>query len=125
MISYCWDNQPRKFERYIYFYFIFISIYFPVDTRVVFLPVVVEFAKALKNAGFHVWLDIEQVSLKSSNDRRNCERWDSTDLTVYDQMRGSTLEAMADAIEGAWLVIVGASQSYKNSAACRAEVLCY
>jgi len=36
-----------------------------------------------------------------------------------DQMGGSTIEAMADAVEGAKLVLMCMSQKYKNSPNCR------
>lgn len=68
MLSYCWADQTK----------------------------IVQLSTELKNAGFLVWIDV-------------------------DQMHGSTLEAMAEAIEGSWVVVCGVSQAYKNSAACRVE----
>jgi len=59
-------------------------------------PIVVQLANDLKAAGFSVWLDI-------------------------DQMAGSTLEAMADAVENSCVVLCAISDAYKNSAACRVE----
>ena len=53
-------------------------------------------ASVLQNAGFPVWIDIEQ-------------------------MEGSVLGAMAEAVEGASVVLVGLSSSYKESQACRTE----
>ncbi|KAI0233086.1 hypothetical protein LSAT2_016644 [Lamellibrachia satsuma] len=50
----------------------------------------------LKEAGFKVWMD------------------------VYD-MSGSTLEAMAAAVEEASMVLIAASTKYKDSASCRTE----
>jgi len=53
-------------------------------------------AKYLKNRNYKVWMDIEQMS-------------------------GSTLEAMADAIERSSIVLILYSEAYKNSANCRRE----
>ncbi|CAH1775998.1 unnamed protein product [Owenia fusiformis] len=50
----------------------------------------------LKAAGYKVWMDVENMS-------------------------GSTLEAMALAVERAAVVIVGMSQNYKDSPSCRTE----
>lgn len=50
----------------------------------------------LQRAGFTVWIDVEQ-------------------------MEGSVLQAMAEAIEEASVVIVGLSSTYKESQACRTE----
>lgn len=66
MISYQWDHQK-----------IFIDV-----------------RKALLEAGYKVWMDI-------------------------DQMGGSTLETMAKAVEGARLVLMSVSKKYKDSANCR------
>lgn len=55
-----------------------------------------EIAAQLKGSGFHVWLDLER-------------------------MKGSTLQAMADAIEGSVLVLMCVSKSYKESVNCRLE----
>jgi len=52
--------------------------------------------KGLADRGFNVWLDVEQMS-------------------------GSTLEAMAHAVEQAVVVLVCYSKKYKESAACRTE----
>eukprot|EP01047_Picozoa_sp_COSAG01_P013145 COSAG01_NODE_610_length_14860_cov_222.563647_4_plen_1950_part_00 len=51
---------------------------------------------ALKSRGYVVWIDIEK-------------------------MQGSTVEAMADAVEDAAVVCFGISQAYKESANCRME----
>ena len=48
----------------------------------------------LKNKGYKVWMDI-------------------------DNMKGSTLEAMAEAVEKASVVLLCSSQKYKNSPNCR------
>jgi hypothetical protein len=55
-----------------------------------------EIKKELELKGFLVWIDVEQ-------------------------MHGSTLEAMATAIENSWCVLICMSESYKQSANCRAE----
>ena len=51
---------------------------------------------ALKARGYSVWIDIEK-------------------------MQGSTVEAMADAVEDAAVVCYGISQAYKESTNCRME----
>ncbi|KAL9979082.1 hypothetical protein ACROYT_G016684 [Oculina patagonica] len=56
----------------------------------------VEVKKKLQAAGYSVWIDLEQ-------------------------MGGSTLEAMANAVENAAVVLVCVSQKYKESANCRSE----
>eukprot|EP00026_Physarum_polycephalum_P004160 Phypoly_transcript_04177.p1 GENE.Phypoly_transcript_04177~~Phypoly_transcript_04177.p1 ORF type:complete len:467 (+),score=56.37 Phypoly_transcript_04177:20-1420(+) len=66
MISYNWDNQPT----------------------------VIRLARSLKQAGYQIWLDVEQ-------------------------MGGSTLEAMATAVEGSSLVLICMSRKYKDSPNCR------
>jgi len=48
----------------------------------------------LKSAGYHTWIDV-------------------------DRMTGSTLKAMAEAIEGSAVVLMFISEGYKNSPACR------
>jgi len=58
--------------------------------------IIVLVARKLQQAGLRVWLDV-------------------------DQMSGSTLDAMAAAVEGAKIVIVGVSKKYKDSASCRTE----
>jgi len=58
--------------------------------------VVVEIAKHLKKEGFKVWLDL-------------------------DEMTGSTLESMANAVESSSVVLVCMSRKYKESANCRLE----
>jgi len=68
MLSYCWAQQP----------------------------LVKEIAAGLKQAGYRIWLDIEQ-------------------------MAGSTLEAMASAVEGSCVVLVCMSRRYKESPNCRLE----
>jgi len=52
--------------------------------------------EGLEKAGFNVWMDI-------------------------DQMAGSTLEAMANAVEQASIVLICYTKKYKESAACRTE----
>jgi len=59
-------------------------------------PVIKRLAASLQAAGYNVWLDLEQMS-------------------------GSTLSAMADAVEGSEVVIVGLSSKYQNSKNCRLE----
>eukprot|EP00301_Raphidiophrys_heterophryoidea_P021334 c5797_g1_i2.p1 GENE.c5797_g1_i2~~c5797_g1_i2.p1 ORF type:complete len:640 (+),score=209.27 c5797_g1_i2:85-1920(+) len=59
-------------------------------------PVVLEINKALKANGFATWIDV-------------------------DAMTGSTLEAMAGAVEGCEVFVCTLSSSYKQSAACRLE----
>ena len=51
---------------------------------------------SLKSRGYNVWIDIEK-------------------------MQGSTVEAMADAVEGAAVMCYAISQAYKESANCRLE----
>jgi hypothetical protein len=59
-------------------------------------PTVLKLAKSLQQRGYAVWLDVEQ-------------------------MNGSTLEAMAHAIEQSDLVLICMSQKYKDSPNCRLE----
>ena len=56
--------------------------------------ILIDLRNALLKAGYKVWMDI-------------------------DQMGGSTLEAMAKAVEGANLVLMSVSKRYKNSQKCR------
>ena len=42
-----------------------------------------------------------------------------------DQMGGSTLQAMADAVEKASIVLMAMSQKYKDSPNCRAGMIPY
>jgi len=53
-------------------------------------------ATALRHAGYKIWLDI-------------------------DDMQGSTLEAMANAVEGAVVVLICMTKKYKESPNCRSE----
>lgn len=57
---------------------------------------VIKLANGVKSAGYKVWLDVEQMS-------------------------GSTVEAMADGLDSASLVVVDISPQYKESANCRLE----
>ncbi|XP_077996742.1 uncharacterized protein LOC144450050 [Glandiceps talaboti] len=57
---------------------------------------VLKIANDLKDAGYNVWIDVEY-------------------------MGGSTLEAMAEAVENAAVVLVCASHKYKESPNCRTE----
>eukprot|EP00047_Mylnosiga_fluctuans_P017959 m.65811 g.65811 ORF g.65811 m.65811 type:complete len:615 (-) comp7355_c0_seq3:110-1954(-) len=57
---------------------------------------VVRLARQLQHAGLPVWIDV-------------------------DQMTGSTVEAMAEAIENAAVVVIAVSHDYKESANCRLE----
>ncbi|XP_074653238.1 uncharacterized protein LOC141907481 [Tubulanus polymorphus] len=59
-------------------------------------PTMIKVKDRLKQANYKVWMDIEHMS-------------------------GSTLEAMALAVEGASVVIVCMSQRYKDSPSCRSE----
>jgi len=59
-------------------------------------PIVLKLAKELQGAGYKVWLDVEQ-------------------------MQGSTLEAMASAIEGSAIVLICMTEKYKESPNCRLE----
>ena len=58
--------------------------------------IVLKVSARLKAAGYSVWIDVEQ-------------------------MRGSTIVAMAEAVEGAACLLVGMSRGYKESANCRLE----
>jgi len=55
-----------------------------------------DFANYLKSLGLNIWIDVEQ-------------------------MEGSVLEAMADAVENASTVLIFLSSQYKESQACRTE----
>ena len=57
---------------------------------------VLKVSARLQAAGYSVWIDVEQ-------------------------MRGSTIVAMAEAVEGAACLLVGMSRGYKESANCRLE----
>ena len=57
---------------------------------------VLEFREALRANGFPVWIDVEQ-------------------------MNGSTLEAMAEAVEGAAVILMCMSKAYQASRNCRSE----
>lgn len=59
-------------------------------------PFIFAFIKHLKEQGVRYWLDVEQMS-------------------------GSTLEAMANAVEGAAAIFLCVSRKYKDSANCRLE----
>jgi len=59
-------------------------------------PFVLRLSKELQKRGVKVWVDVESMS-------------------------GSTLEAMASAVENAYAVIIILSDSYKDSTACRTE----
>ncbi|XP_039627314.1 uncharacterized protein LOC120540543 [Polypterus senegalus] len=56
----------------------------------------VEVKKRLQNAGLNVWMDVEK-------------------------MAGSTLQAMAEAVENAYIIIMCISAKYKESPSCRTE----
>ena len=56
--------------------------------------ILIDVRDALLEAGYKVWMDIYQ-------------------------MGGSTLEAMANAVEGAKIVLMSVSKKYKDSANCR------
>jgi len=59
-------------------------------------PMVVQLVQNLKSRGYKVWIDLEQMS-------------------------GSTLEAMAQAIEESDLILMGVTEKYRLSANCRIE----
>ncbi|GAB1597992.1 uncharacterized protein LOC115210823 [Argonauta hians] len=59
-------------------------------------PIMLKIKEKLDLAGYKVWMDVEH-------------------------MRGSTLEAMALAVERSAVVLIGVSQSYKDSPNCRTE----
>lgn len=59
-------------------------------------PIMLQVRNHLRESGFKVWMDV-------------------------DNMTGSTLEAMADAVERAAVVLVCMSQKYKESPSCRTE----
>lgn len=59
-------------------------------------PVVLRFAECLKSRGFKIWIDVEH-------------------------MTGSTVDAMADAVENVSVVCICMSKSYKESTNCRFE----
>ncbi|THD19436.1 TIR domain [Fasciola hepatica] len=60
-------------------------------------PIMLKVRDELKKRGYDVWMDV-------------------------DYMRGSFVDAMADAIENAAALVLGVSQSFKNSPHCRQEV---
>ena len=62
-------------------------------------PTVIRVVEAIKARGFAVWFDLEAMS-------------------------GSTLDAMAEAIEGACCALVCMTAAYKKSANCRLEGNC-
>jgi len=59
-------------------------------------PLVVQLVQNLKRRGYKVWIDLEQMS-------------------------GSTLEAMAQAIEESDVILMGVTEKYRLSANCRIE----
>lgn len=59
-------------------------------------PIMIRIKERLEVGGSRVWMDL-------------------------DSMSGSTLEAMASAVENADIVLVGVSKDYKNNGACRTE----
>jgi len=59
-------------------------------------PTIKRIAELLKSAGYNVWLDL-------------------------DQMSGSTISAMAEAVEGSAVVLVALSSKYQGSKNCRLE----
>ena len=61
-------------------------------------PIIKQICSNLRNNGIKVWMDV-------------------------DDMQGSTLQAMASAVEKANIVLVCYSQKYKNSDNCRAGML--
>jgi hypothetical protein len=57
---------------------------------------ILRLVKALQARGYAVWVDVEQ-------------------------MKGSTVDAMAEAVEGAQVMLIGVSRAYKESSNCRME----
>lgn len=86
--------------------------------------------ESLKEAGFKVWMDVENISQWShftagyENDLIYFSLWvknfklrDNNVFLVF--LGGSTLEAMSLAIENAAVVLIGMSKKYKESPNCR------
>jgi len=59
-------------------------------------PVMLKIRDALKSCGYNVWMDVDKIG-------------------------GSTLQAMALAVENSAVILVGVSRKYKESANCRSE----
>jgi len=59
-------------------------------------PLIKRIASHLKELGYNIWIDIEE-------------------------MQGSTLDAMASAVEGSSVVLIGMTKKYKESPNCRSE----
>ena len=56
------------------------------------------------------------LSLKLSSEGQTC-------FCAVTNMKGSTMDAMSDAIEGADVMLYGVSLAYKESANCRMEAV--
>ncbi|XP_065072389.1 uncharacterized protein LOC135696802 [Rhopilema esculentum] len=59
-------------------------------------PLMLKLRDALKEAGYNVWMDVDKIG-------------------------GSTLQAMASAVENSAVILVGVSRKYKDSPNCRSE----
>ena len=79
---------------------------------------IVRMNESLKRRKYNTWMDV----------RRGCS-FDSRELIANlpgsmlqtEQMKGSIMDAMSDAVEGAEVVLYGVSRGYKESANCRLE----
>ena len=60
-------------------------------------PVMMKIRDELKSAGYSVWMDVDKIG-------------------------GSTLEAMALAVENSAVILVAVSRKYKESANCRSGI---
>ena len=63
-------------------------------------PVMLKIRDALKSSGYNVWMDVDKIG-------------------------GSTLQAMALAVENSAVILVGVSRKYKESANCRSGSHCF
>ena len=91
MLSYCWDDQ---------------------DT-------IVRVNESLKRRMYTTWLDVRRrANLLDLRVRANTI---AASLLQTEQMKGSIMDAMSDAVEGAEVVLYGISRGYKESANCRLE----
>lgn len=82
--------------------------------------------ESLKEAGFKVWMDVENISQWSPftaghiHFSLRVQNFKLHDNNVYIVLLGgSTLEAMSLAIENAAVVLIGMSKKYKESPNCR------
>ena len=81
-------------------------------------PIVRRLNDSLKAHGYLVWLDSKcSSSLFASAPEASKE----AACCTVEQMKGSIMDAMSDAIEGAEVMLYGVSLPYKESANCRLE----